>query len=327
MPPSTTEPDAALRLTVVHPERDARRAWCDALARHLPQARIRTWPLRARATPAESGAGTHFAVGWKPPADFFAEQPDLGAFFVAGAGVDHLLALDGLPTRLPIIRLEDAGMADQMFVYCLHEILRRVTRSGDYEQQRRRRVWRELEPVAAERLRIGVLGLGALGGDLAQRLAEFGFPVSGFARQAHALPGVTCFHGAAQWPDFLRASDVLILMAPLTPETRQVIDAAALAQLPRGAWLINVARGGLIDDAALLAALDTAHLAGATLDVFQAEPLPREHPFWRHPRIRLTPHVSAQTLIDPGARQIAEKILRLQQGKSVSGIVHRQRGY
>ena len=121
--------------------------------------------------------------------------------------------------------------------------------------------------------------------------------------------------------------EVLILLAPLTPQTRHLIDAHALAALPPGGWLINVARGALIDEAALLAALASGHLAGAALDVFQTEPLPATHPFWQHPKIRLTPHVSAQTLIDPSARQVADKILRLQQGHCVSGIVDRNRGY
>ncbi|MBP8308305.1 MAG: glyoxylate/hydroxypyruvate reductase A, partial [Burkholderiaceae bacterium] len=277
--------------------------------------------------PACEQAVTHFGVGWKPPADYFVEHPDLAAFFTAGAGVDHLLGLDGLPELLPIIRLEDAGMADQMFLYCLHEILRRLTLSGDYERQQREGRWVELESRPAASLRVGVFGLGALGGELARRLAAMGFSVSGFARGPHQLEGVNCLHGASQWPLFLAACDVLVLMAPLTAQTRGVIDARALAALPTGAWLINVARGALLDEAALLAALERGSIAGATLDVFQHEPLPKDHAFWQHPRIRLTPHVAAQTLIAPSARQVADKILRLQQGESVSGIVNRLRGY
>ncbi|MBP6817330.1 MAG: glyoxylate/hydroxypyruvate reductase A, partial [Burkholderiaceae bacterium] len=161
----------------------------------------------------------------------------------------------------------------------------------------------------------------------ARRLAAMGFAVSGFARSPHRIDGVNCLHGALQWPVFLAGCDVLILMAPLTAQTRGLIDERALAALPAGAWLINVARGALVDEAALLAALDSGPIAGATLDVFQHEPLPAGHAFWQHPKIRLTPHVAAQTLIAPSARQVADKILRLQQGESVSGIVNRQRGY
>ena len=320
-----TERGQALRISIVHPVREARERWRRVLKAHLPQAQVGTWS-RPRAA-AQAAAVTHFGVGWKPPLAFFAEHPDLAAFFAAGAGVDHLLGLDGLPPHLPIIRLEDAGMADQMFTYCLHEILRRVTRADEYEASQRAGRWCERQARPAGDLRIGVLGMGALGGELARRLAALGFQVSGFARGPHEVPGVSCHHGAAQWPDFLARSDVLVLMAPLTADTRGIIDARALAALPAGAWVINVARGALIDEPALLAALAGGRLAGATLDVFQTEPLPGDHPFWRHPSIRLTPHVAAQTLIEPSARQVADKILRLQQGESVSGIVSRQRGY
>lgn len=324
MPHSTTDPAAGLQLSVVHPVKAARDHWCRALKAHLPHARVLAW---SKPRSPGSSAATHFGVGWKPPLAFFDEHPNLAAFFTAGAGVDHLLGLQGLPALLPIIRLEDAGMADQMFAYCLHEILRRVTRAGEYEAQQRAGCWRELAAVPPARLRVGVFGLGALGGELARRLAELGFAVSGFARSQHSVPGVNCHHGAGQWQAFLATCDVLVLMAPLTSQTQAVIDARALAALPDDAWLINVARGGLVDESALLAALDSGTLAGATLDVFQSEPLPEDHAFWQHPKIRLTPHVAAQTLIEPGAHQVADKILRLQQGESVSGIVNRQRGY
>ncbi|HPU50311.1 MAG TPA: glyoxylate/hydroxypyruvate reductase A [Burkholderiaceae bacterium] len=324
MPPSTTEPSPALRISVVHPEDAARDHWCRALRAELAQATVFPWP---GPQPAPTEAATHFGVGWKPPAEYFAEHPGLSAFFTAGAGVDHLLGLNGLPEALPIVRLEDAGMADQMFVYCLHEILRGLNRADEYERQQREGRWHELAARPLASLRIGVFGLGALGGELAGRLAALGFTVSGFARSAHRIDGVRCLHGDAQWPGFLAGCDVLVLMAPLTADTRHVIGARALAMLPPGAWLINVARGALVDEGALLAALDTGPLAGATLDVFAHEPLPAAHAFWQHPKIRLTPHVAAQTLIDPSARQVADKIRRLLQRESVSGLVDRQRGY
>lgn len=334
MPPSTTDIGQGLRLSVVHPDPQARAEWQQALRACLPGARIAAWtpdsaaPAIAAGAPAHAQpAHAHYGVGWRPPAAFFAAHPDLAAFLAAGAGVDHLLALPGLPPALPIVRLEDAGMADQMLRYCLHEALRRLHHEDAYRAQQRAGGWQELPARAPADLRVGIVGLGALGGAVATQLAALGFPVSGFARGPRQLPGVRCLHGAAQWPAFLAGADLLVLMAPLTPETRGLIDAAALAALPRDAWLINVARGELIDDDALLGALDAGRLAGATLDVFRIEPLPAGHAFRQHPRIRLTPHVAAQTLIAPGARQVADKILRLQQGLPISGIVQRARGY
>jgi glyoxylate/hydroxypyruvate reductase A len=324
---------ANLRISVVHPQPDARAHWCRALRTHLPAAQIVAWDddlptdQPSVSTEPTGRVVTHIGVGWKPSAGFFAAHPGLAAFFTAGAGVDHLLALPALPPAMPVIRLEDAGMAEQMFSYCLHEILRRLQRADGYEALQREGRWHELGARSIATLPVGVVGLGALGGAVAQRLAQMGFPVSGYSLTEKHLAGVACHHGAAQWPVFLAACEVLILLAPLTPQTRHLIDAHALAALPPGGWLINVARGALIDETALLAALASGHLAGAALDVFQTEPLPATHLFWQHPKIRLTPHVSAQTLIDPSARQVADKILRLQQGHCVSGIVDRNRGY
>jgi glyoxylate/hydroxypyruvate reductase A len=334
-----------LRISVVHPDDGERRAWVTALRARLPRADVRAWapgpdhegargkpdepdgapgdaPVRTAAAP-----GPHVAVGWRPPAAFFAVHPDLAAFFALGAGVDQLLALPGLPPALTIVRLEDAGMAEQMFAYVLHEALRRQLRADAYEAQQRTGRWRELPARTAGELRVGIVGLGALGGAVATRLAAMGYAVSGYARGERSLPGVRCRHGAAGWQPFLQDTELLVLMAPLTPATRGLIDAAALAALPAGAWLVNVARAGLIEEPALLAALAAGHLAGATLDVFGTEPLPAGHAFWEHPRIRLTPHVAAQTLIEPGADQIADRIGRLLRGEPLPGRVDRQRGY
>jgi glyoxylate/hydroxypyruvate reductase A len=316
----------ALRISVVHPDPGEGRDWCRALGQRLPGAEVRLWSAQPDAA-SRAAAGLHVGVGWRAPAAYFADNPDLAAFFALGAGVDQLLALPGLPASLPIVRLEDAGMADQMFACVLHEALRRLLRADAYEAQQRGRVWRELPARAFAELRVGVVGLGALGGAVAMRLAALGFTVHGYARGERALPGVRCRHGAAGWAPFLAESELLVLMAPLTDHTRGMVDAGALAALPAGAWLLNVARGALVDEAALLAALDSGHLAGATLDVFGTEPLPVGHAFWEHPRIRITPHVAAQTLLEPGADQIAGRIGSLLRGEPLTGQVGRERGY
>jgi len=308
-----------MRVVVVHPQADTCARWSAALGERLPDAQVRPWPV--------DWPDTDFAVAWNPPDAFFEGIRVKEALFCAGAGVDRLLRHPGLPAALPVVRVEDAGMGLQMAEYCCQEVLRVFRRQADYELQQRERVWRELEPLPRERFEIGIVGMGVLGGQVARALRVFGFPLLGYSRTPRSVEGVECLSGAEALPRFLGRCRVLILLAPLTPETDSLFDARRLAMLPRGAWLVNVARGALVVDGDLVEAIDRGRLAGATLDVFRTEPLPAEHPFWGHPRIRITPHVSAVTLIDETADQIAGKIRRLRRGEAVSGVVDRTRGY
>jgi glyoxylate/hydroxypyruvate reductase A len=171
------------------------------------------------------------------------------------------------------------------------------------------------------------MGLGVLGMRVAQALRHFEFPVLGYSRTPKQLEGVRTFAGEAQLGSFLAASRVLVNLMPLTPDTENLLDRKTLAQLMSGGYVINVARGAHLVDEDLLALIDEGHLAGATLDVFRTEPLPPEHPFWKHPKITVTPHTSARTLRDETVAQIAHKIRALQRGEPIAGVVDRQRGY
>lgn len=320
----------ALRIAVVHTAPRVRERFVEALRARLPAAEVIDW------TGATDGQGdADYAVGWAPPADFFGRHPRLRAFFSAAAGVDHLLEHPALPPELPIVRLEDAGMAQQMLEYCLCELLRLTLRRDDYAQRQAEARWEVLLPEKRSRWPVGVLGLGALGAEVAQGIARFGYPVVGYSRKLKSIEGVRCFSEAAGdgagaddgLDAFLAATRVLIVMAPLTAQTRDLLDARRLARLQPGGYVINVARGPLVVDADLVSEIDRGHLAGATLDVFREEPLPAQHPFWRHPAIRITPHVAALTLVGPSALQIADKLERMDRGEAVSGWVDRARGY
>jgi glyoxylate/hydroxypyruvate reductase A len=162
---------------------------------------------------------------------------------------------------------------------------------------------------------------------VARTLASFGFPVAGWSQSPKQIDGVQCLHGEAQFESFLRGTRILVCLLPLTPQTQDIIDAQALALLRPGAYVINVARGAHVVDEALLAAIGSGHVAGATLDVFRTEPLPPEHPFWKAPTITITPHISAATLREESIAQIAGKIRALERGEPISGIVDRKRGY
>jgi glyoxylate/hydroxypyruvate reductase A len=295
-------------------------AWLHDLRSALPHAEIRVW---------QSGdtAPADYAIVWKPPFEMLQGRPDLKAVFNLGAGVDAILKLNVVPDHLPLVRIDDGGMAVQMAEFATHAVLRYYRRLDQYERQARLGQWKPLPPFERADFGIGVLGLGVLGQCICESLQHFGFQVSGWSRSPKALPGVKAYAGSEQLDAFLRGARVLICMLPLTPDTAGILNRETLSLLPHGAYLVNLARGGHLVEADLPPLLDSGQIAGATLDVFQEEPLPAHHPFWKDPRIAITPHISALTVRSEAARQIAEKIVALQRGEPVVGLVDRSKGY
>ena len=273
-------------------------------------------------------APADYALVWKPPAAMLRGRTDLKAIFNLGAGVDAILQLgDALPAGVPVVRLDDAGMGLQMAEFVAHAVLRYFRRLDDYARQNQQQIWRSLMPYEKKDFSVGVLGLGVLGNRIIDALRGFDFPLNGWSRSQKNLPGVSCYAGQDQLDQFLSASRVLVVILPLTTETEDLLDKAKLVQLPKGAYVINVARGAHLIEADLLDLIQQGHIAGATLDVFREEPLPPAHPFWQEPRITITPHISALTMRDESARQIAEKIKALQNGLPIAGLVDQSRGY
>lgn len=292
--------------------------WLQGLAAALPQAHVSAW---------QPGAPqADYAVVWAPPQRFIDEQPGLKALFNIGAGVDALLGLR-LPPALPVVRLDDAGMAVQMAEYVCHALIRHFREFDGYEADMCAGRWGYRRPRLRQDFPVGVMGLGVLGERVARAVAQFEFPVMGWSRGPRQVEGVRCFSGAEGFDGFLAASRVLVNLLPLTPGTRDVMNRGTLSRLMPGAYVINVARGAHLVDEDLLALIDEGHVAGATLDVFRTEPLPAGHPFWNNPRITLTPHTSARTLRDESIAQIAGKIAAMQRGEPVAGIVDAARGY
>ena len=294
------------------------KVWIEGLKAALPGADISEWQPGA--------AQADYAVVWKPPQALLDEQRALKALFVTGAGVDALLQLQ-MPPGLPVVRLDDAGMSVQMAEYVCHAVIRHFRELEGYEADMQAGKWSFRKPRSRLDYPVGVLGLGVLGERVARTVAQFDFPVNGWSRSPKHIAGVRSFHGADQLEAFLAATRIVVCLLPLTSETANLLNARRLACLRRGAYLINVARGAHVVDADLIAALDSGQLAGATLDVFRTEPLPKGHPFWQHPQITLTPHASARTLRSESIAQIARKIESLQRGEAVAGLVDVQRGY
>jgi len=295
--------------------------WLAGLRAALPRADIRLW-LPGDDKPAD------YALVWKPPVDMLAGRTGLKAIFNLAAGVDALLGFgDALPKDVPILRLEDAGMGMQMAEYATHAVLHHYRRFDEYALQAQQQEWRYLETPLKRDFTVGILGLGTLGRQVAQALQQFGFPVRGWSRSRHSVSGVRCYAGRDQLGEFLEETKALICLLPATAETAGILNRDTLGQLAFGAYLINLARGSHLVEADLLDALESGRIAAATLDVAAQEPLPPGYPFWRHPRITLTPHIAAATLRDETVRQVTEKLLAFDRGETVTGMVDRQKGY
>jgi len=297
---------------------DEARAWASELATALPEATVRVW------TPGDPPAD--YAVVWKATQAFIDSQTALKAIFNAGAGVDALSGLR-LPTGVPLIRLEDAGMSEQMRDYVVHAVLHHFREFDVYAAQAAARAWMPRPPRRKAEFPVGILGFGVLGQAVATSLASLGFPIVAWAKHPRTHSSVPVYAGADRLIEFLHASRILVCLLPLTVATERILNRSTLRALKPGGYVINAARGGHLDVAALLESIKDGHVAGATLDVFEAEPIPPGDPIWQHPNLRITPHVAASTLRPEAAAQIAAKVRKLEKGEAISGIVDATRGY
>lgn len=309
-----------MRITVclTHTRPDA---WIEGLRAALPEAEVESW--------APGAAQADHAVVWAPPQQLLDDQPGLRGLFNIGAGVDALLKLK-VPPQTQVVRLDDAGMSVQMAEYVCHSLIRHFREFDVYEADAREGRWSYRKPREREDFPVGVMGLGVLGERVARAVAQFEFPVNGWSRSAKAIDGVRAFAGEEDFDAFLGASRVLVNLLPLTPATRGILNRDTLSKLNSGrpgGYLINVARGAHLVEADLIPLLDSGQMAGATLDVFEVEPLPEEHAFWRHPKITVTPHGSARTVREASIAQIAGKIRAIERGEPVAGVVDSARGY
>lgn len=308
-----------------HSPVDDQPAWLAALDAALPEARVRAWQ-------AGDVARADYALVWKPPAEVLQGRVGLKAVFNLGAGVDAVLAFLArnpgvLAPTVRLIRLEDAGMALQMSHYVVHAVLHHFRRIDAYAASQAQARWRPLPPRSLADYPVGVLGAGVLGGAVARALACLGFEVRCWSRTPKAFVGVSSFAGEPAMAQFCNGLQALVNLLPHTPETEGILNAALFARLVPGACVVNVARGAHLVESDLIAALESGQIERAVLDVFGDEPLPADHPFWCHPRVTVTPHVSAATLLEDSVVQIAAKIRALERGESVSGEVDLGRGY
>lgn len=295
--------------------------WQAALLKHMPDLEIRIWP--------EVGdpADIEYALVWHPPKGELAKLHNLQAIFSMGAGIDHLASDPDLPKDVPVVRMVDESLTLGMTEFVVMSVLRHHRRVQDYEAQQRQKLWQQLDtPLAADR-KVGILGLGVLGADSARTLAYLGFDVAGWSRSPKDLPGVESFSGAEGLQNFLKRTEILVCLLPLTDSTKGILNTENLSLLPRGAALINVARGAHMVPEDVLAALESGQLAAATLDVFPEEPLPADSPFWEHPRVLVIPHCASITMPTTAAAKIVEGIETLRKGGALENVVDFEKGY
>lgn len=312
-----------MHVAVSLPEQEAS-PWMELFAGALPEATFeRHEPDRA---PNPHVRRADYAVAAYPSKTFFVEQPAPRAVFTVSAGVRHVLRMPGLPRDVPLVRVEDAGMAAQMVRYAVTAAMRFTQRVDTYRAQQHAREWRQHRPRGPAQVAAGVMGLGVIGSAIARALAAQGFAVRGYARSAKTIEGVRCF-AEVELAGFLDGLDVVVSVLPSTTRTTRLLDRAALMHLADGAHVVNMGRGNLIVDDDLLALIDEGKLSGATLDVFHEEPLPASHPFWQRPGITVTPHVAGLTIPDQTVAQVAAKMRALERGDPVSGVVDFGRGY
>ncbi len=299
---------------------DPAEAWRAALVAEMPELEVRIWP--------ELGDPKDIDVAliWRPPSNALAPCVNLKAILSLGAGVDGLLADPSLPA-VPLARMVDPSLTRTMAEYVLLAVLRYHREFDRYQRDQAAGRWGFALPAQAAERRVGVMGLGELGRAAAAALASHGFQVAGWSQRPKQLPGVRSFAGPTELPAFLAESEILVCLLPLTAATRGILNAQLFHALPQGARLINVGRGEHLVAVDLLAALDQGQLGGATLDVFQKEPLPPADPLWRHPLVLVTPHVASYCWPATAAPGVIANVRRALAGQPLLHGVERRRGY
>jgi glyoxylate/hydroxypyruvate reductase A len=281
--------------------------------------------------PALDPAEVHYAAVWKPAPGELAGFPNLRVIFNLGAGVDALMADSSLPD-VPLVRVAVGDLTGRMTEYVVLHALMHHRQELYLRACQREGRWEPTYQWPANAVSVGIMGLGTLGSDAAEVLKRIGFRVAGWSRSARRIEGVECFHGEGQLEAFLQRTDILVCLLPLTPDTRQILNRDLFSKLNRGGAigapvLINAGRGGLQNEADILACLDDGTLGAASLDVFSNEPLPADSPFWTHPKVVLTPHNAADTDPDEISKYVARQIERFEAGDAMENVVDRKRGY
>ena len=268
-----------------------------------------------------------FVLAWSQPKGVFNDYPYLRCIMSMGAGVDKLVEDPSISCNVTVARIIDSELIDSVVEYVLAAVMCYVRNLKDYHENKQEKLWEQISYRNVKNVNVGVMGLGSIGCAAAEKLLQVGFRVSGWSRSRKVLNGIKTFYGKELLEKFLSNTEVLICLLPLTSSTRRIINRSTLSQLPKGAYFINVARGEHVVEEDLLWMVNSKHISGAFLDVFCEEPLPKKHPFWKHKRIIVTPHIAGLTNPKSVAPQIVDNYRRLKTGKPLINQVDIERGY
>lgn len=310
-----------MAIVVTLPEKAKTEWWCQILGELLPDMPI--YPIGEAPDPE----AVHYSVVWRPETGCMVPYPNLKAIVSVGAGIDHVLADEKLPKGVPIIKTIGTDLTQRMKEYVALHVLRHHRDMPTIHASQQEARWNQIIVPPAPQRRVGIMGLGNLGAVAAQALAALGFETVGWSRSPKNVPNVKTYAGDAEFEAFLNGTEILVCLLPLTQHTRGILNANTFNQLKRGASIINAARGPHLVDNDLLSALDAGQIANATLDVFHIEPLPTDHPFWRNPRITVTPHIASMIDAPTGSKIIAANIRAFEKHGTVADVADAAREY
>ena len=296
--------------------------WSNGLQKAMPEMDIKVYPDDGDVNEVE------FAVVWKHPRGILKKYPNLKAILSLGAGVDHIISDPDLPEGLPIIRLVDKKLTHEMCLHALHWVLHFHSDQYLYRSQQLKRQWIQQSSIQTEDRTIGIMGLGNIGRSIGELLVTQSFNVIGWgANQKSSLTDIKYYYGQDQLSDFLGRTNILINVLPLTSDTTNIITKKELSLLPKNSFIINIGRGGIINEEDLLTLLNDRHIKAAALDVFTQEPLPENNSLWDHPSVYITPHIAGQSNPNSAGQTISENIYRIQKGELPYPIYSRTNGY
>jgi len=296
--------------------------WSSGLQEAMPEMDIKVYPDEGDVNDIE------YAVVWKHPRGILKKYPNLKAILSLGAGVDHIISDSELPKGLPIVRLVDKKLTHEMYLHSLHWVLHFHSNQYLYRIQQQSREWVQQSSVQSEDRTIGIMGLGNIGKAIGDSLVNLDFKVIGWgARPKNSTGEIEYYYGHEQLSEFLSQTDILINILPLTENTKNILTKNELKLLPKGSFIINIGRGGIINENDLLSFLNSGHINAAALDVFAQEPLPENNSLWGHSSVYITPHIAGQSNPGSAAKTIAENIRLIEKGESPYPIYSLNSGY